>query len=90
MCSCNQKLSIECILHRRNAHSQDSIQCIKHYEDLVVNEMDTKFYCKTCLDMLVNYYASLFNATSVDAMVNFLDSFNMYRVLNDQEDIDAG
>ena len=37
--------------------------------------------------LLVNYFTGLFNDANVDGMANSLTSFNIDKVLNDQEDI---
>ena len=51
--------------------------------------MSTNFYFKKFLDILVNFYAGLFNDMSVYFMVNCLASFKIDKVLNNQEDINV-
>ena len=86
-CTHGIKKVVECCLCRSWVHSQYGIKCVKYDEQLDLNKMNTNFYCKTCLETLVNYYTSLLNDANIDGMVNFLSSFNIDKVLNDQDDI---
>ena len=51
--------------------------------------MNNNLHYKTCLDALDNYYTGLFNDANIDGMVNYINSCNINKVLNDQEEINV-
>ena len=82
--------TVQCGLCLRWIHYDDeSKKCDKYYEDINLNTLRENYICKTCLDILVKYYKSIFNNTDIDGLVNCLSSFNLNNVLQKDADIDV-
>ena len=47
------------------------------------------YYCKTCLDILVRYYANVFDDTKIEGIQTCLSSFNIDSVLENQRGNDV-
>ena len=60
--------------HWINSGKEDA--CTKNYGLLNVNYIDN-FFCKKCIDKLIDYYVAVFNYTKIDRMITFVNSFNL-------------
>ena len=81
--------ALQCVLCKRWAHyDDDNKKCDSYYEEYDLNNMiGANLYCKTCLDVLVRCYANMFDDTKIEGIQTCLRSFNIDKVLENQEDL---
>ena len=56
---------------------------------LIFKKMNANFYCKASFDILVKYYSTIFENTTINGIINYSLSFNIEKVLHKRNDIEV-